>query len=321
MGLGSIKLGSLRLAVVLRQVPDPEAPLEIDPATASVVEGAVPWVVDEADEAALDAALQLAAAGGGEVLAIALGPERAEQAARKALALGATRALRIVEAGSSADVRVDAALVAAVVRRESIDLLLAGAQSGASGSGLLASACGAALGWPWIWLVLAAELEDGAPPADGGARDDDPDRGEPGPRGARRARTALRVVQELEGGRRRRWRIETPAVLAIQTGRYRGRMPTIRGVLAAKRHAIELVEAAMLGVTPDAPVRALRRVGLDRPAPAGGVEWIRGSGGPDGEGPSGEGASGVGGDGGADADAARRTAERLVRRLREVGAL
>jgi len=287
----------MRIGVVLRQVPDPEAHLEVDAATARVVEGSSPWVIDESDEAALDAALELAAASGGEVVAIALGPGRADQAARKALALGARRAIRI-EADDPAppDVRVTGAMVAAAARRASIDLLLAGAQSSAAGTGLVASASALALGWPWIWLVLEAELEE-VGPAEG-------------------AEPMLRVVQELEARRRRRWRVRPPAVLAIQTGRYRARMPAIRGVLAARRAPIETLGAKELGARPEAPTPGLRRVALDPPAAATGVEWIAAGAAGDGGGGDGRGWDGREQDG-----AAGVAARRLVRRLREVGVL
>lgn len=256
----------MRIGVLLRQVPDPESPFAVDTSTARVVEESVPWVIDEGDEAALDAGLQLAAASNGEVVAMAVGPERAEQAARKALALGAKRALRLGGGETSPDPEVLAAVVAAAVRHESVDLLLAGAQTSASGAGLAATASARALGWPALWLVLEARVEAAA--GAGSSVD-----------------VVLQVVQELEAGRRRRWRVRPPAVLAIQTGVYQARMPTIRGVLAARQSTIELLDPEELGLGPGSAnpplLERLQRVALDRPSPATGIEWIAGGSGGD----------------------------------------
>jgi electron transfer flavoprotein beta subunit len=237
----------MRVGVCVRPVPDPEGRL---------------WALDEGDEAALDAALQLGEALCAEVVALAAGPPRVEEGLRKALALGAAEALRIeVDEDSLADPAVTGRVLAAAARWSGVDLLVTGAQSTAAGSGLTGPATAAALGWPWVWLALRAEVEE----APGVATQ------RPAPR------PALRVVQELEGRRRRHLRVELPALLAIQTGFYRPRMATIRGVLAAKRTAIETVDPSGLGLEPAALRPRLRRVALERPVAADvGVEWIDG---------------------------------------------
>ncbi|HVS14462.1 MAG TPA: hypothetical protein VMV46_11080 [Thermoanaerobaculia bacterium] len=213
-------------------------------------------VLDEGDEAALDAALQLGAALGAEVAALAAGPPPVVVGLRKALALGAVRALRIdADEALLSDPAVTARVLAAGARRLDVDLLITGAQSDASGSGLTGPATAAALGWPSVWLTWHAEVEAGA------------------------EGVALTVVQELEGRRRRRLRVRLPAVLAIQTGSYRPRMATIRGVLAAKRVALETVEVAALDLGPAGCMPRLRRLALERPPAAGGVEWIDAAGG------------------------------------------
>ena len=85
----------MRIAVCVKQVPDTEARLRVRRDGKWIEEEDLPFVLNESDEYALEEALRLVEKHGGEVVAVSLGPERVREALRKALALGAARAIHL----------------------------------------------------------------------------------------------------------------------------------------------------------------------------------------------------------------------------------
>jgi len=214
----------MRIAVCVKQVPDTEARLRVAKDGRWVEEQDLPFVLNESDEYALEEALSIAGARGGEVVAFTLGPERAKDALRKALALGATRAVHLKDpAFSGGDALTTGRALAAAIARESFDLVLTGAQSDDVGWGGTGSVVAGHLGWPHVWLVMGVEIE-----ADGRAR----------------------VTREMESGLNEVVRIALPAVLEVQAGINQPRYPSLKGIMAAKTKPIAEVDAAALGLDP-----------------------------------------------------------------------
>ena len=91
----------MRIAVCIKQVPDTEASMKVAADGRWIDEDDLPFVINESDEYALEEALRLAEATGGEVVVFCLGPERVREALRKALALGAARAVHLKDDGLS----------------------------------------------------------------------------------------------------------------------------------------------------------------------------------------------------------------------------
>jgi len=86
----------MKIAVLIKQVPGAESPLQISSDQKWVDESAVAYVMNESDNYALEEALQIKEAHGeGEVVAVSLGPERVQKTVREALAKGADRAIHI----------------------------------------------------------------------------------------------------------------------------------------------------------------------------------------------------------------------------------
>src|SRR5687767_496279 len=80
----------MRIGVCVKQVPDTEARLRVRADGSWIEEEDLPFVLNESDEYALEEAIALAEKNAGEVVVFTLGPARAAEALRKALALGAT---------------------------------------------------------------------------------------------------------------------------------------------------------------------------------------------------------------------------------------
>ncbi|HXO41848.1 MAG TPA: electron transfer flavoprotein beta subunit/FixA family protein, partial [Thermoanaerobaculia bacterium] len=87
----------MKIAVCIKQVPNSEARLRLSRDGRWLDEEDLPFIVNESDEYALEEGLRLAERTGGEVVVFSLGPERVREALRKALALGAARAVHLAD--------------------------------------------------------------------------------------------------------------------------------------------------------------------------------------------------------------------------------
>ncbi|MCB1054616.1 MAG: electron transfer flavoprotein subunit beta/FixA family protein, partial [Acidobacteria bacterium] len=165
----------MRIAVCIKQVPDTEARLRVGKDGRWLDEEDLPFILNESDGYALEEALRLAEASGGEVVLFSLGPERVKEALRKGLALGAHKAVHLSDdAFAGGDALATARALHAAIARESFDLVLTGSQSDDVGYGGTGSVLAGHLGWPHAWLVMGVEVEEGG--------------------------QSLRVVREMESG-------------------------------------------------------------------------------------------------------------------------
>jgi len=213
----------MRIAVCIKQVPDTEARLRVRGDARWIEEEDLPFKINESDEYALEEALTLAEATGGEVIVFSLGPERVKEALRKALALGAARAVHLSDAAfDGGDALATGKALATALAQEEIDLVLTGSQSDDVGYAGTGSVVAGHLGWPHAWLVMGVELEgDGA---------------------------SAKVIREMESGMNEIFRVELPAVLEIQAGINHPRYASLKGIMQAKKKPIEAKSAADLGL-------------------------------------------------------------------------
>jgi electron transfer flavoprotein beta subunit len=170
--------------------------------------------LNEWDAYAIEEALLLRDALGGEVVAISCGDTEVETVLRRALAMGADRAIR-VEAAFDADALAPARALAEAVRAEQPGLVLCGSQSSDASYGATPSALAGLLGLPVVAVVRRIELESG---------------------GA----TAL-VHRELEGGVVDVVELDLPAVVSVQTGINEPRYVTLRAIRQADEQNVEIV--------------------------------------------------------------------------------
>ena len=221
----------MKIAVCIKQVPNSEARLRLSRDGRWLDEEDLPFIVNESDEYALEEGLRLAERTGGEVVAFSLGPERVREALRKALALGAVRAVHLADpAFAGGDALATGRALAAALAREAFDLVLTGSQSDDAGFGATGSIIAGHLGWPHVWLVMGVELE---PAADGGRRP-----------------ASAKVTREMESGVNEVSRVALPAVLAIQAGINHPRYASLKGIMQAKKKEIAVLAPADLGLDP-----------------------------------------------------------------------
>ncbi len=206
----------MKIVVCLKQVVTRDCAARPD--------GARPWIRDadasfemnEPDAYALEAALRLKEAHGGEVVAVSAGPARVAQVLREALARGADRAVHVAsDALAEADAFVVADALAEAVRPEAPDLVLTGLQSDDQGFGQVGVVLAERLDLAHATIIMDVQVD-----GDG-----------------------LRVKRELEGGWFQWMALPRPALLTIQSGINQLRYATLKGIMAAKKKPLTTVEA------------------------------------------------------------------------------
>src|ERR687886_57305 len=121
----------MKIAVCTKYVPEATAARRIDPATKRL-DRSGEGVLNPFDVNAVEEALRLRDAGSdaGQVVIVSLGPERALEAMRRALAMGADRVVLVAdEAAAGSDLVATSRILAAALSREQADLVLLGQQS------------------------------------------------------------------------------------------------------------------------------------------------------------------------------------------------
>ena len=153
----------MKIAVLIKQVPGAESPLQISSDQKWVDESAVAYVMNESDNYALEEALQIKEAHGeGEVVVVSLGPERVQKTVREALAKGADRAIHIrMDTVEAIDPLFTAGHFKNPLEEENFDLIFTGLQSDDLGMGQTGVILGEMLGMTTASLVMATEVSAG----------------------------------------------------------------------------------------------------------------------------------------------------------------
>ena len=203
----------MKIAVLVKQTPDMNA-VKIDRATGKPVLSGQN-VVSSYDEYAVEEALKLRDAHGGEVIVVTAGPASVKDAITRALAMGADRGLQIDLADPNQfDTLALAGVLADQIRPLDVDLVLAGQTADDYESGQVGAQVAELLDMPVVSNVVDLTVED---------------------------RRAV-VRRDMEDGYQT---VETalPAVVLASTGLNEPRLPSLKGIMAAKKKPIERVAA------------------------------------------------------------------------------
>jgi electron transfer flavoprotein beta subunit len=222
----------MKIAVGVKQVPARDSLLRAAPSGQWIDESGLSFEINEPDSFALEAGLQLKEKHGGEVVVLTVGPARAAQSIREALAKGADRAIHVEEEDPGRwDTLGVATLMARALEGEKPDLVLTGLQSDDLGFGQTGVVLAELLGLPHATIIMQIEKLDGS----------------------------IRVKRELEEGWFQHIDMPLPAVLTIQSGISKLRYATLMGIKKAKTKEVRRLSAAELGVAA-APAVSISRV-------------------------------------------------------------
>jgi electron transfer flavoprotein beta subunit len=210
----------MNIVVLVKQVPDSGSERKMDPADNTVARAAADNVVNEIDEYAIEEALVVKEATGGEVTVLTVGPDSATDAIRKALSMGADKAVHVSDEaikGSDA-VQISAVLAAALGQLE-FDLVICGAEATDSQMSVMPALLAERLGLPQ--LSGARKLT-----VDGGV---------------------AKIERQTDGGY---WAVEAPlpAIVSTWDTINEPRYPSFKGIMAAKKKPVETKTLADLGL-------------------------------------------------------------------------
>jgi electron transfer flavoprotein beta subunit len=211
----------MKVAVCVKEVPDSSAPKRLDPQTFRL-DRSVAGALNEFDTHAIEEGLQLRDAEG-EVVAVLMGPQRAADSLRKALAIGADRAVHLSDEGlAGSDLVATSKALAKALEREGADIVLFGQQAGDSDGAVLWAAVADRLRLPVISQAASLELAHGK----------------------------VRVKRQTEYG----YDIieaPVPCVVAVSDAINEPRYPSLKGIMGAKKKPQETVSLADLGLSAD----------------------------------------------------------------------
>ena len=150
----------MNIVVCVKQVPDTWTERKLRSDDKTLDRDAVDGVINELDEYAIEEALQLTEAHGGEVTVLTMGPDRASESIRKALSMGADKAVHLVDdALHGSDALSTSYALAAVLRKIGFDLVILGSESTDARMGVLAAMLAERLGVPQLTLANKVEID------------------------------------------------------------------------------------------------------------------------------------------------------------------
>jgi electron transfer flavoprotein beta subunit len=213
------RIARVKILVCVKEVPDASAPKRMDPQTFRL-DRSVPGALNEFDTHALEEGLRIKESGEGEVVALLMGPEKAADSLRKALAIGADRAVHLAdEALAGSDLVATSKALAKALERESPDLILFGQQAADSDGAVLWAAVADRLRLPVISQAASLELAGGK----------------------------VKVKRQTEYGYDL---IEAslPAVVAVSDAINEPRYPSLKGIMGAKKKPQDALSVSDLGL-------------------------------------------------------------------------
>jgi electron transfer flavoprotein beta subunit len=242
------------LVVLIKQVPDMNG-ARVDRATGQVTFTGQP-VISSYDACALEAAIQLKEAHGGEVTVISAGPTSVKDALTRALGMGADRAVHLLLPDPNAVAALDLAkLLADQIKTAPFDIVLAGQASDDGASGLIGPQVAELLGIPKIGSIAGLSVSG----------------------------DVVTIERDSEDGRQT-LSVQTPVLLMAQSGLNEPRYPSLKGMMVAKKKPLDVVDAkAPLDGSPwsapYAPARTSAGVVVQNAAPADAatqlVDWLK----------------------------------------------
>ena len=222
----------MEIVVLVKQVPDTEALVEIAGDGKSIKTEDLKWIMNPYDEIAVEEALRIKEAHGGSVTILSLGPPKAQETIRTALAMGADKGIHINDpVAQGSDALATAKILTAALKQIPHDLIIAGHRAVDEDNFEVGAAVAELLSIPQISVVVKAEISDGK----------------------------IRCHRVIEGGT---LVVEAslPALFTTQRGLNEPRYASLPGIMKAKKKPLDVKTVADLGVDAAAVGKENRKV-------------------------------------------------------------
>lgn len=246
----------MKILVTVKEVAGAEDEFDID--GLDIDERYLEYDLNEWDEYAVEEAVQIKEAVGEddvEVVSVTIGPERAEETIRMALAKGVDRAVRVwddaIAETDMLDISTKADILAAVVEEEDPDLVCSGVQANDDAFGATGVALAETIDFEWGAVVNALDLD--------------------------RDNGVAHIHRELEGGIEELTDIELPAVLTIQTGINEPRYASLRGIRQAQSKPLDVSDLSDLAIDESVLESPVSRTAMYEPETEGEATVFEGS--------------------------------------------
>jgi electron transfer flavoprotein beta subunit len=239
----------VEIIVLLKQVPATESTIQVADDGVSIKTADLKWVISPYDEFAVEEALRIREANGGKVTIVSVGSDKATEAIRTALAMGADEGILVNDpAAAGCDGLGIARILAAVIKQMPYDLIIAGQRAVDDDNFLVGTAVAEYLGIPSIALVNKQEIADGK----------------------------IKCRRTIEGGTVT-LEVALPALFTTQRGLNEPRYASLPGIMKAKKKPLANKSLADIGLDAAALGQPLvKLVGLQPPPERKGGKIIEG---------------------------------------------
>ena len=210
----------MNIVVCVKQVPDTWSERTLRESDSTLDRDAADAVINELDEFAIEEGLRLAEAHSGEVTILSMGPQRATESIRKALSMGADRAVHLVDdALAGSDVLATSAALAAVLSQIGFDLVILGSESTDARTGVIPAMLSERLGVPQLSFASKVQIDGNSITIN---------------------RLADYGYDSVEA--------TLPAVVSVVEKINEPRYPSFKGIMAAKKKPVQTMGVADIGL-------------------------------------------------------------------------
>jgi electron transfer flavoprotein beta subunit len=210
----------MKIVVLVKQVPDTAADKRLDPDTLAVDRGAVDGLINEMDEFAIEEALQLVEKHGGEVTVVSMGPEDATDAYKKALQMGAHKAVFLTDpALAGSDALATSYALAQVLGTLEYDLVILGSEASDARTSLVPALLAERLALPQLSFASKVEVDG----------------------------SAIKINRLTDYGHDV-VEARLPAVVSVVEKINEPRYPSFKGIMAAKKKPVDTLDTAAASI-------------------------------------------------------------------------